>query len=184
MTTTKSLLPLSSSNPRRVLHVVLGLLFAVLSVIAVASLWIGITNRSANGSNYAQTPPSPIMGDHAPYTQERITAAKNETCHQLELARIGIAKNTHTPGTVPNEPALGRANVANGRISIVIAASVLNMQIDPATPDDLADAVRAFTNAAGKYALEAITEKNDPETAKRLNIMNVAGQEAEKMCDG
>jgi hypothetical protein len=120
------------------------------------------------------------------YTDDQIAAAKTKACAAEKLSNEGLAANTNRSNPATPDDALGWANFANGRTAYLLAALWLPKQVDPATPQDLKDAVNTFATTAGDSVALSISEdktkSNVEQFDRNLDTLNVARMEIERLC--
>lgn len=119
------------------------------------------------------------------YSDQQRADAKARTCKAFDLVRKGVSRNTHL--TVPGGPgdvAGTLAVAANARIALLDGGQYLQARIDPATPDELADATRTFADTLMDIgaAATAGAQDNDPDQAARLRSADEANSAIAKMC--
>jgi hypothetical protein len=152
-----------------------GLLWALTTTVAIVALAIALTAKSETPAPVAAAPAAPTTGE--------VAAAKNKACQAASRADKVLQINTNGQG--PNSPddSLGWANTAIARISVVSVATWLPTQIDPATPKDIAAAVRAFASAASEYVMRGEAEQmGDASLERAFTTLEVASKEAARIC--
>lgn len=153
------------------------LALAALGAVLGAAALVVAFNRPT-----AASPPLPVAAPT--YTDDQIAAAKSKACAAEKLSNAGLAANTNRSNPATPDDALGWANFANGRTAYLLAALWLPKQVDPATPQDLKDAVNTFATTAGDSVALSISEdkSNDEQFSKNLDTLNVARMEIERLC--
>lgn len=146
---------------------------AALAVVAIAlSVWALL--RPVGGSD-----------DAATYSDAQRVEAKAQVCGAFKTVRKGVAVNTNLQVPGGEGDVAGTLGVAaNARISLYDGGQYLLARLAPATPTDLADAVRGFANglmdigAAGTAGVQ----NADPEQAKRLSDADAASTRIGQLC--
>jgi hypothetical protein len=158
----------------------LPLAFAAIGAgLGAAALIVAISRPTA--------PPQPGAVPAATYTADQIATAKTKTCAAAKRSISGMAANTNRANPTGPGDALGWANFANARIAYLSAALWLPGQVDPATPQDLKDAVNGFAATAADGASRSISEDNTHENVEQsrndLDTLNVASKEIQRLCE-
>lgn len=154
-------------------------------VVAVAALVAVIIDIARGGSSQEPAPPAAAPATPT-YTTEQIDAAKQQTCTAAERSIAGVRVATNRPGLVGPDDALGWANTANARVAL-LSAAVLPPQVDPATPENVKEAVDRLAISAGDAVSSALTEgKYAPVPAdaygKAIDAFNVTSREVQQLC--
>lgn len=150
-------------------------LWALTTTIAVAALVVALTAHSGTPSAAHAAPAAPTSGE--------VAAAKAKACQAVSISDKALRMNTNRPGATSPDDSLGWANTAIARTSLVTVATYLPTQIDPATPQDIADAARAFASAASEDAISSQAEySEDSSVDKALTTLQVAAKEAARVC--
>jgi hypothetical protein len=104
----------------------------------------------------------------APPTSQQIADAKGRACAAYMAVRTAVSLQTNVD--LGPEPVAMQAAAANGRLAMVAGSSYLNAHLDPATPADLAAAIRSFADDLHAIAMNALAGvgNDDPEQAARL----------------
>jgi hypothetical protein len=105
------------------------------------------------------------------YTSAQRTDAKQKICATLDLVRKGVSLNTNLqPPGGPEDVTGILAVAANARMSLYDGGQYLLARLDPATPPELADAVKKFANLLMDIAAAATSgaQNSEPEQAARL----------------
>jgi hypothetical protein len=122
----------------------------------------------------------------ATYSTEQQTEAKQKICAATDLVREGVSLNTNL------RPAGGQRDVngtlavaANARVSLSSGGQYLLSRLDPATPPELADAVREFANTLADIgaAATAGAQNSDPDQAARLREVDSVNATITKLCE-
>jgi hypothetical protein len=150
----------------------------VVSIFAVVSL------AALGLAGWAIFRPTP-SGAVASYTDAQRADAKTKTCAAFTTVRAGVNLNTNltAPGG-PEDLTGALAVAANGRVALYDGGQYLLARLDPATPSDLADAVRKFANTlmdigAGATAGLPIT---DPGQAALLKDVTASAGSIAQLC--
>ena len=109
----------------------------------------------------------PTFGSSKP-TGQQTTDAKTRACTAYSTVRKAVALQTHTDRGA--DPIAVAVVAANARLAMSTGASYLLARLDPATPDDLAAAIRSFANDLQDISMyaQAGVGSNDPAQAGRL----------------
>jgi hypothetical protein len=150
-------------------------------VVAAAALgltgWMWFHPPSSN-STRANTDPAAeqlVGGAVRPqspeaYTDTQRTDAKTKICEAYITVDRGIRRNTHLAPEGGDTAVGALAIAANWRLSAYDGGQYLLARLEPATPPDLADAIRSFGNVlmdAGAAATAGVDE-SDPAQAARI----------------
>ncbi|MHA0287147.1 hypothetical protein ACXYX3_11910 [Mycobacterium sp. C3-094] len=102
------------------------------------------------------------------YTDAQRSAATARICTAFDTVRTGVATNTNV--TAPGDISGSLAAAANARLALSDGGLYLLARLDPATPEDLAEAVHTFADALLDIgaAATAGVPNTDPAQAKRL----------------
>lgn len=146
-------------------------------LVAVAGLLLGGLALARSGSRDATAPVS--------FSDQQRAEARARTCAAFDLVRRGVSRNTHltVPGG-PNDVAGTLAAAANVRIALYDGGQYLHARIDPATPDDLADAASGFADLLMDIgaAATAGAMDSDPDQVARLRQADDANIAIGKLC--
>ena len=151
--------------PRR--SVALSVIALVLSVAALGlATWTAL--RPVGRSASEQT-----------HSADQQAAAKTAICATTDLVRKGVALNTNlqSPGG-PGDVTGSLAVAGNARLSLSGGGQYLLARLDPATPNEVADAVKKFADTLMDIgaAATAGASNTDPDQAARLQ--NADGENA------
>ncbi len=119
------------------------------------------------------------------YTESQRTEAKTTICSAADLVRRGVSLNTNLqPAGGPEDVTGALAVAANSRVALYDGGQYLIARLDPATPQDLADAVRNFANALMDIAAAATAgaQNTDPDQATRLEDADAANATIVELC--
>jgi hypothetical protein len=121
----------------------------------------------------------------ASYTDAQRAEAKAEICTATDLVRRGVSLNTNLqPAGGPDDVTGSMAVAANARVSLYDGGQYLLARLDPATPANLADAVRNFANNLMDIgaAATAGAQNTDPDQAARLKDADAANATVAELC--
>src|SRR5215211_6646863 len=81
------------------------------------------------------------------YSDAQRADAKMKICGAMDVVRRGVSLNTNLqPAGGPGDVTGSLAVAANARLALFNGGQYLLARVDPATPPDLSDAVRTFSN--------------------------------------
>lgn len=121
--------------------------------------------------------------DRSPdYTDAQRSAATARICTAFDTVRTGVATNTNV--TAPGDISGSLAAAANARLALSDGGLYLLARLDPATPEDLAEAVHTFADALLDIgaAATAGVPNTDPTQAKRLESAESASAAVSNRC--
>jgi hypothetical protein len=133
-------------------------MFASLVIALVAiGLAIGCWFRPLPSTKASSTPPGPY------YTNQQVGDAKATVCAVYEKVRRAVSVNTGRSGG--DDPTAILAVASNARIALYNGGDYLSKKLlaQPATPPDLAKAVRTLVNAYQATAIDYLVNAPDPE---------------------
>jgi len=119
------------------------------------------------------------------YTDAERADAKRQVCAAADLVRRGVSLNTNLqPAGGPDDVTGILAVAANARISLSDGGQYLLARLDPATPADLADAVKKFANGLMDIgaAATAGAQNSQPDQAARLRDAGAANTTIADLC--
>jgi len=119
------------------------------------------------------------------YTDTQRADAKVEVCAAMDVVRKGVSLNTNLrPAGGPEDVTGSLAVAANARVALYDGGQYLLAKLDPATPPDLADAVRKFANTLMDIgaAATAGAQNKDPDQAARLRDADSANATLTELC--
>lgn len=128
---------------------------------------------------------SPEQPQEPSYTAEQQAEAKQKVCAATDLVREGVSRNTNLkPEGGPRDVTGSLAVAANARISLYMGGQYLLSRLDPATPPELADAVREFANSLVDIgaAATAGAQNSEPDQAARLREADAANATISELC--
>jgi hypothetical protein len=138
----------------------------LIAVVAVALAAWSLMSGSSGTSEAGKQPGDP----------------KTRVCSAYQTVSQAVSAQTHAE--LGQDPIALSAVAANARLALLGGGQYLLDRLDPATPSELADAVRTFANNLqdiGIYALAGVPN-SDPEQAARLTQGDVANQQLRSLC--
>ncbi|MCV7422799.1 hypothetical protein H7K45_19810 [Mycobacterium yunnanensis] len=157
-------------------------LVTLLSVVAIAlSAWTLLKPARPAASNE----PASSTDVRTSFTADQTAQAKTKICTVFDVVRKGVTLNTNLP--VPGGPddTLGTLAVAaNARLALFNGGQYLLARIDPATPTELADAVRNFANNLLDVGANATAGalNIDPAQSERLRNADAINADVDRLC--
>lgn len=119
------------------------------------------------------------------YSGAQRADAKTKICAAADVVRKGVSLNTNlqVPGG-PQDVTGTLAVAANARISLYDGGQYLLARLDPATPPELADAVKKFGNLLMDIGASATagSQNSEPEQAARLKDADAANATITELC--
>jgi hypothetical protein len=126
------------------------------------------------------------QGRSAPsYSPEQQTAAREGICRAFMSVRDGVATNTHLQAPGGDGDVTGSlAAAANARGALMDGGQYLLTRLEPATPPDLADAVRRFADGLLDFgaAATAGAPNSDPDQTARQRDLDAMSGSLNQMC--
>ncbi|BBX47940.1 hypothetical protein GCM10009641_10160 [Mycobacterium cookii] len=114
---------------------------------------------------FRPTPVAPPPHSTGPtYTEQQISDAKTRACAAFETVLKGVTLQTH--GQPSDDPAMRKAQAVNGQLALAAGGSYLRDRLDPATPSELATAVRKTSDILldlGANALAGAQNADQPQ---------------------
>jgi len=155
-----------------------GPLAVVALLVAIAALALAgwTLYRSVNNSDDKSEPS---------YSDTQRAEAKVKICTAVDVVRRGVSLNTNLqPAGGPEDVTGSLAVAANARVALYNGGQYLIARLDPATPTDLADAVRKFGNNLMDIgaAATAGAQNADPAQAARLRDADSANATVVELC--
>jgi hypothetical protein len=123
--------------------------------------------------------------DSPNYSGAQRTDAKQKVCAATEVARKGVSLNTNLqPPGGPEDITGTLAVAANARISLYDGGQYLLARTDPATPPELADAVKKFANLLMDIGANATSgaPNSQPDQAARLKEADALNGTITELC--
>jgi hypothetical protein len=132
--------------------------FAAL-VIALIALGVGAVGwfRPVPHTNQPPARTAP------PFTDNQIADAKAQVCNAYSTVHTAVVVNTHRPNPIPGDAIGALAAAANGRLALYAGGDYLldRLAAEPATPADLADAIRSLANKSKELAIVFLADEPD-----------------------
>jgi hypothetical protein len=119
------------------------------------------------------------------YSDTQRADAKVKVCAAMGVVRKGVSLNTNLqPPGGPTDVTGSIAVAANARVALYDGGQYLLAKLDPATPADLADAVRKFANNLMDIgaAATAGAQNSEPEQAARLKDADASNATITELC--
>jgi hypothetical protein len=144
------------------------------AALAVALIAIGIAAWALLRQPAAPAPASP--------TSQQVDDAKGRACAAYTTVRTAVSLQTNID--LGPEPVARQAAAANGRLAMVASGSYLNAHLDPATPAELATAIRSFADDLQAIAMNALAGvgNDDPTQAARLRDGEAISRRIADLC--
>jgi hypothetical protein len=161
------------SGGSRLGTILLPITLVVAIVAAALSGWLLI--RVMQGG----TPNSPN------YSGAQRADAKTKICAATDVVRKGVSLNTNLqPAGGPEDVTGSLAVAANARIALYNGGQYLLARLDPATPPELADAVKKFGNLLMDIGAGATAgqQNSEPEQTARLKDADAANTTITDLC--
>jgi hypothetical protein len=111
--------------------------------------------------------------------------AKQKVCASTDIVRKGVSLNTNLqPPGGPEDVTGSLAVAANARISLYSGGEYLLTRLDPATPPELADAVKTFGNLLMDIGAAATAgqQNSEPEQTARLKDADAVNATVTGLC--
>jgi hypothetical protein len=166
--------PTPPGAPRRPSQALAIASFAIaLAAVAVA---IGSWFRPIPDNKPSPTPPS------ATFTDQQVGAAKAKVCATYQKVHQAVLVNTGRSGGTDQTAILGLA--ANARIALYNGGDYLlrTLADQPATPADLAAAVRQLANSYQELAIDYMAEASQSETDSSLHAGDQPNAALSQLC--
>jgi hypothetical protein len=119
------------------------------------------------------------------YSDAQRADAKTKICAATDIVRKGVSLNTNLqPPGGPEDVTGSLAVAANARISLYSGGEYLVARLDPATPPELADAVKKFGNLLMDIGAAATAgqQNSDPDQTARLKDADAANATVTGLC--
>jgi hypothetical protein len=119
------------------------------------------------------------------YSDAQRSDAKGQICMAVDVVRRGVSLNTNMqPPGGPEDVTGALAVAANARLSLYDGGQYLLARLDPATPTDLANAVRKFANGLMDIGANATggAQNTDPAQAARLHDTDSVNKTIQQLC--
>jgi hypothetical protein len=141
----------------------------VIALIAVAiAVWALLRPASASTTPAA--------------TSQQTADAKGRACSAYTTVSTAVSLQTHAD--LGSDPVAVQAVAANSRLAMTAGGSYLLAHLDPATPADLAAAIRSFANNLQDISMNAAAgvPNVDPAQAARMRDGEAAAAEVRNLC--
>jgi hypothetical protein len=108
--------------------------------------------------------------------------AKGRVCAAFDMVRKAVSMQTNA--NLGADPVAREAVAANARLATLGGGEYLLSRLDPATPPELADAVRSFANNLQEIGMNQLVgmPNTDPTVAALLNQAQTASTRITDMC--
>jgi hypothetical protein len=116
------------------------------------------------------------------FTAQQTGDAKKRACDAFDVARKAVTIQTNSD--LGPEPVAKEAVAANARLAILGGGQFLLSRVDPATPPEIADALRAFGNNLQNIGMSQLLNipNTDPALTGQLNDAQTSSQQILDMC--
>ena len=148
----------------------LSLLALILAIVAVALAGWALWQPDSSEPSYSDT---------------QRADARVKVCGAMDVVRKGVSLNTNLqPQGGPEDMTGALAVAANARVSLYDGGQYLLDRLDPATPTDLADAIRSFANNLMDIGANTTAgiQNSDPAQAARLKDADTANGTITELC--
>lgn len=145
---------------------------ALLAVGIAISSWFRPTAETKHAVTLA--PPN--------YSEQQIAEAKTKSCEAYHKVHKAVLVNTGRSGG--NDPIALLGVAANARIALYDGGDYLKRTLaeQPATPPDLADAIRQLASAYQQLAINYMAEANDSEIDSSLHAGDKPNATISEIC--
>jgi hypothetical protein len=119
------------------------------------------------------------------YDDAQRADAKQQVCAAFDTVRRGVSRNTNlVPPGGEGDVTGTLAVAANARIALLDGGQYLLARLDPATPSEVADAVRRFANELMDIGAAAVAgaPDNDPAQGERLRSAEESNKKIGELC--
>ncbi|MGU3499324.1 hypothetical protein [Mycobacterium sp. C31M] len=163
------------------------------AVIAVSAMLVAIATLGASAymwrnpvNSDTSTPGAAAAPAPEAFSQEERDQAEAKVCDAFALVSVGVANSS---GLQPPE---GQADfgaaiavAASARLALLGGGQFLLNRVDPATPEDLAEAARNFGNTLMDVGAAAIAEipTGDPAQTQRLQDADTENTRLDELCN-
>ena len=151
-------------------RILLPITLVVAIAAAVLSGWLLIRSGQQGNPNYSGA---------------QRADAKTKICAAADIVRKGVSLNTNLqPPGGPQDVTGALAVAANARISLYSGGQYLLARLDPATPPELADAVKKFGNLLMDVGAGATAgqQNSEPDQAARLKDADATNTTIAGLC--
>ncbi len=161
------------------------------AVIAVSAMLVAIATLGASAYMWRNPVNSGPAAAAAPvaetFTEEQRAQSQAQVCDAFALVSVGVANSSAMQQPAANQGNFGAAIAvaANARLALLGGGQFLLNRVEPATPDELADAARDFGNTLMDVGAAAIAEvpTNDPAQQQRLKDADVQNTKLDQICN-
>jgi hypothetical protein len=145
-------------------------------VIAVIAVGIAIWAVVRSPGEPARSPGEPAVN------AQQSGDAKGRVCAAFDMVRNAVSIQTNSD--LGPDPVAREAVAANARLATLGGGEYLLSRLDPATPPELADAVRSFANKLQEIGMNQLigVPNTDPTVAALLNEAQAASQKITDLC--
>jgi hypothetical protein len=146
-------------------------------VIAVIALGVAIWTRV--GSSSEPDSVQQYFGDNARLSTDE---AKTRACVAFDTVRAAVSMQTNAD--LGPDPVAREAVAANARLATLGGGGYLMSRLNPATPSELADAVRSFANILQDVGMNQLAgmPNTDPTLAAKMSDAQATSQQLTAMC--
>ncbi|TQK31214.1 hypothetical protein [Arthrobacter sp. SLBN-53] len=161
------------------------------AVIAVSAMLVAIATLGASAYMWRNPVNSGPAAAAAPvaetFTEEQRAQSQAQVCDAFALVSVGVANSSAMQQPAANQGNFGAAIAvaANARLALLGGGQFLLNRVEPATPDELADAARDFGNTLMDVGAAAIAEipTNDPAQQQRLKDADEQNTKLDQICN-
>jgi hypothetical protein len=120
--------------------------------------------------------------DEPAVNAQQTDAAKQRVCGAFDVVLKAVSRQTNAD--LGTDPVAREAVAANARLATIGGGEYLLSRMDPATPSDLADAVRTFANGIQDIGMNQLVgiPNADPEVAALLSGVQASSDHITLMC--
>jgi hypothetical protein len=122
--------------------------------------------------------------DSAPkYNDEQVAQAKTKICTEYQKVRQGVVLNTGR--NIGEDPAAVFATAANARMALFDGSAFMLTKLaeEPATPAELAAAVRSVADVSQQLTIDYLAELPDLDTQASLTAVDTASAKVFEICN-
>jgi hypothetical protein len=144
--------------------------------VAPAALVIALIAMGVAAWALMQSPTQPAVD------AQQSDAAKGRVCAAFDIVRQAVSMQTNAD--MGTDPVARQAVAANARLATLGGGEYLLSRVDPATPADLADAVRTFANDIQDIGMNQLVgiPNADPRVTALLGTAQSASERITQMC--
>lgn len=150
--------------------------------IAPASLAVAVVALGVAAWALVSPPHQPATSVPPAPTEQQVAEAKARACTAFVTVRTAVSLQTHTE--LGPEPVAVQAVTAVSRLAMSSGATYLQAHLDPATPADLAAAIREFSVDLQDISMygQAGVSGSDPAQAARLKAGEAISTKIAGLC--